>query len=170
MMYDAHIRGDGERQSAQKHCRGAAKHASKALKPVKMEHMAYLATLLHDMGKFKEEFARYLVEAWLGNARRGTVNHSFAGVHFVLEKWHQTGSFDYAEITAELLAYAIGAHHGLFDCIDEQQNSGFFHRQTKENIGYQESIKNFWRNAQTGRNWIAYSRHRWRRQPHCWIK
>lgn len=142
-MYDAHIRKDGERQSAQEHCRGAAKRASKSLKPVKMEHMAYLAGLLHDMGKFKEEFARYLAEADLGNAKRGSVNHSFAGVNYVLEKWHTPEQNDYPDITAELLAYAIGAHHGLFDCIDEHQNSGFFHRQTKQNIGYQESVKNF---------------------------
>lgn len=46
-------------------------------------------------------------------------------------------------LTAELLAVAVGSHHGLFDCVDEARNSGFLHRLTKEKIGYEESKRNF---------------------------
>ena len=50
---------------------------------------------------------------------------------------------EHCRSTAELLAFAAGAHHGLFDCIGVHQDSGFFHRQTKEGIGYEESVQNY---------------------------
>ena len=50
---------------------------------------------------------------------------------------------EHCRSTAELLAFASGAHHGLFDCIGVHQDSGFFHRQTKEGIGYEESVQNY---------------------------
>lgn len=94
---------------------------------------AYLAGLLHDAGKNKQEYAQYLSEAVSGgNAIRGSVNHTFAGVRFLLDRWHcGEGDLSYSDVTAELLAFAVGSHHGLFDCVDPQQHSGFFHRQTK---------------------------------------
>lgn len=46
-------------------------------------------------------------------------------------------------MTAELLAFAVGAHHGMFDCVDEDGNSGFVHRMEKEEIGYCESVENY---------------------------
>ena len=47
------------------------------------------------------------------------------------------------KVANKLLAFAVGSHHGLFDCIDPQQHSGFFHRQTKEGIFYDESRQGF---------------------------
>ena len=47
------------------------------------------------------------------------------------------------KLAAELMAFVVGSHHGLFDCVDENRNSGFVHRLNKENIGYSESIENF---------------------------
>lgn len=142
-VHIAHIRKDGKIQTGAEHSRGAARYASKSLKPIGMENTAYLAALLHDLGKFKQEFDRYLEEANTGTAVRGSVNHSFAGVRFVLEQWHNRGEIGYDEVAAELIAYAIGAHHGLFDCIDARQDSGFQRREEKEGIGYAESVSDF---------------------------
>lgn len=141
----AHIAEDGRRQSVQQHCRSAAKYASDAVAGVSLSRAAYLAALLHDAGKFKSEFSEYLLDAVTGRkpTKRGSVNHTFAGVRFVLERWHGAGTLDYSAITAELLAFAIGAHHGQFDCVNEKQENGFLHRQTKEGIGYEESIENY---------------------------
>lgn len=110
-----------------------------------LEKSAYLAGLLHDAGKSKQEYAQYLSEAVSsGNAVRGSVNHTFAGVRLLLDRWHGgCGAFSYSDVTAELLAFSVGSHHGLFDCIDPQQHSGFFHRQTKEGIFYDESRQGF---------------------------
>ena len=144
-MFPAHIRETGERQTVQKHCRNTAALAATALRPLGLEKSAYLAGLLHDAGKSKQEYAQYLSEAVSGgNAVRGSVNHTFAGVRLLLDRWHGgCGTFSYSDVTAELLAFAVGSHHGLFDCVDPQQHSGFFHRQTKEGIFYDESRQGF---------------------------
>ena len=142
-MHIAHIREDGKIQTGVEHSRHAAEYASKSLTPIGMKTTAYLAALLHDFGKFKQEYDHYLEEARAGTAVRGSVNHTFAGVRFVLEQWHHGNGIGYDEVTAELLAYAIGAHHGLFDCIDVRQNSGFQHRQVKEGIGYAGSRSDY---------------------------
>lgn len=141
----AHIADDGRTQSARSHCRNAAKYAADAVGGIGISQTAYLAALLHDAGKFKAEFAAYLAEAAAGSgtARRGSVNHSFAGVRFVLQRWHASGTLDYSALTAELIAFAIGAHHGLFDCVNEKRENGFLYRQTKDAIGYEESIENY---------------------------
>ena len=144
-MYLAHIRESGEKQTVREHCRSTADLAAKALKPIGLEHSAYLAGLLHDMGKCKEEFAQYLeAAAEGGEAVRGSVNHTFAGVRFLLRQWHGPGKeLGYAEVAAELLAFAVGSHHGLFDCIDARQGCGFDHRLTKPGIAYEEALRNY---------------------------
>lgn len=144
-MYPAHIRETGERQTVREHCRNTAALAATALRPLGLEKSAYLAGLLHDAGKNKQEYEDYLLEAAAGGSVvRGSVNHTFAGVRFLLDRWHcGEGDLSYSDVTAELLAFAIGSHHGLFDCVDPQQHSGFFHRQTKEGIFYDESRQGF---------------------------
>ena len=76
-MYPAHIRETGERQTVREHCRNTAALAANALRPLGLEKSAYLAGLLHDAGKNKQEYAQYLSEAVSGgNAVRGSVNHA----------------------------------------------------------------------------------------------
>ena len=122
MTYLAHI--DGERgQTAQAHCRNAAEYAAAALRPVQLACLDVLAGLLHDMGKFKEAFRLYLQLAAAGDpaAVRGSVNHTFAAVRFLLQRYHKQNGDPIRNLTAELLACAVGAHHGLFDCIDDRR-------------------------------------------------
>ena len=78
--YLAHISQDDRRQTVAEHCRGTAQYASDSLKAVGMSDTAYLASLMHDMGKCKEAYSSYLKSAVDGdaNAKRGSVNHSFA--------------------------------------------------------------------------------------------
>lgn len=144
MVHYAHIRTDCDgkliRQTASSHCRNTAKYAQSHLSSIKLSNAAYLAGLLHDCGKFKEEFCHYLEDP---HAVRGTVNHTFAGCRFLLESYHTNSSDPMQKLTAELLTVAVGSHHGLFDCIDENRNSGFLHRLSKENIHYSESVDHF---------------------------
>lgn len=148
-VYPAHIRIESDEQivqSVQEHCRNTAKYAGESLKEVGLYCTAYLAGLLHDMGKFKVEFKEYLEASEKGNTRKGNVvNHTFAGVRFVLERYHSFSkqSEELDEYTAEIIACAIGAHHGLFDCLNKEGISGFSHRMNKEDIGYEESRDNF---------------------------
>ena len=154
-MYPAHIRKeiscDGKVtysfQSVAEHCRNTAKYASKALKAVGLEKTAYLAGLLHDVGKNTLRFVQYIEDAVINEkeVKRGSVNHTFAGVKLILAKHAKyVGTNDIQDLTVELIAYAIGAHHGLFDCIKDIDESAFAYRLEKENIDSEEAIENFY--------------------------
>lgn len=147
MLYPAHLKESSDGtivlQSVAEHCRGSAESAAASASD-QFKKTAYLATLLHDMGKYTDGFREYITKAFEGQpARRGSVNHTFAGVRFVLERWHTPETDPIQLLTSEILAYAIGAHHGLFDCVDPAKNIGFTHRMTKEGIGYDEAKSRF---------------------------
>lgn len=140
MEYLAHIRvldhKETQIQTVAEHCRAAAAYSEQCLEACGLPQAGYLAALLHDAGKCKQEFQSYLME---GEGKRGSVNHTFAGCRMMLEHFHGENSERFEDVTSELLGFAIGAHHGLFDCIGPQQSSGFLHRMEKEKIYYEES-------------------------------
>lgn len=145
----AHIRfdenGDSVIQSVSDHCRNTADHAQRCLASAGLSHAAYLAGLHHDDGKRTEAFQEYITAASEGKTvSRGSVVHSFTGARLMLELFHASSNNPYEKITAELAAYAIGAHHGLFDCIDEAGKSGFRRRLTRTDVGYEEAVGNLW--------------------------
>jgi CRISPR-associated endonuclease/helicase Cas3 len=147
-QFPAHIRIDGETetvQTVQEHCRCTADIAGKALAEIHLGSAAYLSGLLHDAGKFTEAFREYLEKSVHGEGPpRGSVNHTFTGVRYLLRRYHTSKSEDdLAPLVAELLSYGVGAHHSLFDCVDEHGHSGFQHRLDKPDIHYEEAIGNF---------------------------
>lgn len=142
--YLAHIAGDRE-QTLREHSVNTAKYAADCLKAVGMYECAYLAGLIHDMGKSKSDFLKYLrkMSEDPKSIKRGSVNHSFAGVRYILERWHSGNELGYPEICAEILAAACGSHHGLFDCFGKNCENGFIHRLEKTDINYEESAENY---------------------------
>lgn len=138
--YLAHILRDADgvtlsEQTVSEHCRSTAKYAAEALEPISLTASGYLAGLVHDAGKYTANFQKYLIGR-IG--QRGSVNHTFAGVRLLLERFFRPGAEDFSSVVSELLALAAGGHHGLFDCVDERQKNGFQHRLVKEAIGYDE--------------------------------
>ena len=147
MNYPAHIRRDDAGreivQTVAAHNRQCAVYA-RAAAPPGLEQTAYLAGLLHDMGKYTEAFKQYIERKARGEeARRGSVNHTFAGARYALERWHTDAGQTFRNATSELLAFAIGAHHGQFDCISPDGADGFRHRLTTEGTGYEQARANF---------------------------
>ena len=129
-MHTAHIRTDGTRQTCMEHCLETAKYAGEKLRDAGLYNTAYLAGLLHDAGKFTDEFDEYILSAHNGKpVKKGSVIHSFAGCSYIMKKFHN-GMWE--NITAEIIAYAIGAHHGLFDIFNAVHEDGFLHRENKQ--------------------------------------
>lgn len=150
MRFPAHIRNESDHlliQTADEHCRNAGQYAGRCLRGVGLEQTGHLLGLIHDCGKFKEEFRQYLMAP---NGVRGSVNHTFAGCRLLLERYHGECGDPMQWLTAELLAFAVGSHHGLFDCVDENRDSGFLHRMRKKDIGYAESMRNFLEQCASG--------------------
>lgn len=147
MEYPAHIRKvDGKKyiQTVEEHCHGVAEIAAELLRDIGLEKTAYLAGMVHDLGKFSENFKNYIEKAADGEkVQRGSVNHTFAGVRFLLEKHSDEQLFGFSDIVLEILAYAVGAHHGLFDCVDDNNNNGFTKRIQKEGIDYLNAAQEF---------------------------
>ena len=149
--YPAHIRKTGEDdtenevQYVEEHCRAVAQSAGRALNGVGLTETAYLAGLTHDMGKYTDEMSKYLSEAAAGiDVQRGSVNHTFAGVRYFMEKYHNSLT-EYQNMTSEFIAYAAGAHHGNFDCFGEGGKNGFLHRVKKHGIPYDEVEERFFK-------------------------
>mgnify|MGYP000661238029 FL=1 len=147
MEYPAHIRNvDGKKyiQTVEEHCHGVAEIAAELLRDIGLEKTAYLAGMVHDLGKFSENFKNYIEKAADGEkVQRGSVNHTFAGVRFLLEKHSDEQLSGFSDIVLEIIAYAVGAHHGLFDCVDDNNNNGFTKRIQKEGIDYLNAAQEF---------------------------
>ncbi len=137
-IYPAHIRKNGDKfeiQTVSEHNLGTAKTAAELLRVVGLYFTAYIAGLLHDIGKLMDAFREYIVKvAYDEDVIRGSVNHTFAGVRLILREYHNDSNSAHEKLTAELIAYAIGAHHCQFDLIDEHHEEvGFDHRLDEEN-------------------------------------
>lgn len=156
--YPAHIRKniinevqiEYEVQSVSSHCKRTAQYASNVLKDIGLENTAYLAGLLHDMGKYTDKFKKYIEAAVIDgkHVKRGSVNHTFSGVRYLLElhsKLNSSSEFSVSmeDLVCEFIAYSVGSHHGFFDCVNDKKESGFQYRVDKENIDYEEAVKNF---------------------------
>lgn len=142
MEYLAHIAEDGRKQTVKEHCEGTAKIAANCLCTVMLGKTAFLAGLLHDIGKLQIPFQDYLRKSVNGEkVRRGEVIHTFQGCRLLLERYHTDIENWQHKLTSELLAYAVGAHHGLFDCVDDRKKSGFEYRVNVKKISYEE-VKN----------------------------
>lgn len=142
-QYIAHIKNDGAVQPVKEHCEAVAKIAKSDLQNIGLGDTAYLAGILHDTGKYTEEFNEYILKSEAGEkAAKGSVIHTFAGVYYILTKMHEGSPVE--KLTAELIAYAIGAHHGNFDLVSVEmgKENGFTHRLARQPEYEKKAIKN----------------------------
>lgn len=70
---------------------------------------------LREDSRFRQGDKKFFDYIQPGNTlRRGEVNHTFAAVRYIFEM-----SDGVDNEVRELLAYAVGAHHGQFDAVND---------------------------------------------------
>lgn len=143
----AHISKDKRKQSVKEHCDHTAEYAYERVGIEGFEYTIRLAAWLHDMGKLTDEFQEYL-EKQAENSEETSnkrVIHSFTGAVYILEKHHTATASIYEKVASELIAYVIGAHHGLFDALNQEKENGLDHRlfYSKDAIHYEEAISRY---------------------------
>ena len=122
----AHISddGSGREESVAEHtektvylCRGKGRRCG-------ISHIMSLCGILHDMGKNKRKFNDY-IHADEGERKklRGKIGHASTGAKYIYDKYHENSGK--VKILTELVAYAVAAHHGLFDCVTEERTDLF---------------------------------------------
>ena len=125
--YLAHYSEDGTNQLLQSHISGVANRAREAGDMIGIGNTAYLVGLLHDLGKVSDSFQSYLRKEE-GSAGKGEVNHTSAGAEVLWNLFGKSIAGQDMRLLAELLCYAISAHHGLYDIITMEDVDKFEER------------------------------------------
>lgn len=146
-QFYAHISGS-RKQTILEHSLNVANIATKALKG-HFQNTIYLIAILHDIGKYTNEFQEYLEKVNQGiYIPSGTVLHASTGAKYILDKYHEnhdnsslyTSEMANKNKTAEIIAYVIGSHHSVFDIINENEHIKWETMQVSNE--YELAIKN----------------------------
>lgn len=133
MHYIAHIReSDHKEQTVEEHLREVKELAESFGIKLGVKHIAGLAGMLHDMGKYTDKFRNYILEA-VNNPdappRRGSVNHSTAGGKLLYQLFHTNNIQREKGILAEVVGNAIISHHSyLHDFLGPDLKSAYLKR------------------------------------------
>ena len=133
-MYIAHVREtDKAKQTLKDHLLGASRIAEAHGAKLGLKHVAGLAGVLHDLGKFSDEFQDYLDKAVfhpeLAEKKRGQVDHSTAGGKLLFGMLHNKENTFHEKLLAEIVGNAIISHHSnLQDYISPTIESNFLKR------------------------------------------
>lgn len=122
----AHISDDGSNreESVAEHTRKTAFLCREKGNRCGLARVMELCGTCHDMGKEKQMFDSYIhADERTKREQKGTIAHASTGAKFLYDKYHDApGS---AKFMAEMVSYAIAAHHGLFDCVDVEHRDIF---------------------------------------------
>ena len=132
----AHIRNINgiEEQSVSEHCHETAALSSRYASFIGAEKIGELQGILHDVGKLTEAFQNYIRKE--SNARRGEIDHSYAGAKYLCELADSVDAVKYHDVS-RLIAHTILSHHGLHDWIDDD-NKDYCSERLQKNEGYDE--------------------------------
>ncbi len=152
--------GNIREQTLSEHNQKVGRYAAESLTDIGLSQCGMLTGILHD-GKGTDRFQEYLRQSAAWNAygqgiidrpafhrpRRGTVNHTFAGVIYLFDRYYKGDKTEpFTRYTVEILSAAIGSHHGLFDCENLEGINGFYHRVkevSRDDIQYEQARKAF---------------------------
>ncbi len=110
----------GRKQTLREHSENVSALCGENLAAAGLEAVGKLVGLVHDLGKAKPEFQDYIEQAARGqDVERGSVVHSTTGMSYIaFLASDKSMNVQLNAFLAELCEYAIGAHHGVFDCVD----------------------------------------------------
>ncbi|RXZ80687.1 CRISPR-associated helicase Cas3' [Paenibacillaceae bacterium] len=162
MGYIAHIReSDGKIQTVEEHLLEVKALAEQFGAKIDLKHVAGLAGLLHDMGKYTDEFKEYLLEA-VANPnsppKRGSVDHSTAGGKLLYQLLHEKIDNQFKGLLAEIVGNAIISHHAyLQDFLNEQLESPYLKRvRDKEPEEFQLATQRFFSHVMSDSDFRQY--------------
>lgn len=123
------------------HLLNVSKYSLGFSKKIRLEVAGELIGLLHDLGKYSEDFRCYIHSA-LGllnpdeddyvdsRALKGKVDHSSAGAQFIWQTLSKRGERE--SLIGQLLTLCIASHHsGLIDCLNPEGSDVFGTRMKK---------------------------------------
>jgi CRISPR-associated endonuclease/helicase Cas3 len=143
-MFIAHKRNtDGVIQPLSNHLLEVSVLAGDFARKIDIESAGKLIGLLHDFGKYSQEFQLYIKSA-TGEINpdeddyvdaigmKGKVDHSTAGAHLIWQRLKLFGNAGQGELCGQILALCIASHHsGLIDCIGIDDAPVFSNRMKK---------------------------------------
>ncbi|WP_099302618.1 CRISPR-associated helicase/endonuclease Cas3 [Bacillus sp. Marseille-P3800] len=139
-MFVAHYREDDlVKQSVREHLLESRALAEIYGCKLNIQYVAGLAALLHDLGKYSDDFQTYLYQAVFQKEnhtfKRGEVDHATAGGKLLYEMYYQKENAPHEKLLVEIVGNAIISHHGnLHDFITPKHDSDFLRRITKETV------------------------------------
>ncbi|WP_067843767.1 CRISPR-associated helicase/endonuclease Cas3 [Amphibacillus sediminis] len=162
-MYMAHVRKvDREKQTLKEHLLGTQKIAECLGSKLGLKHVAGLAGLLHDLGKYSDRFQLYIYQAiWEPNNaefKRGDVDHATAGGRLLFELYHSEDNTPYEKLLAEIVGNAIISHHAnLHDYISPKSESDFLKRIKEKSLPeYELAVERFFTDTITDKDFRQY--------------
>ncbi|PEK59712.1 CRISPR-associated helicase/endonuclease Cas3 [Bacillus pseudomycoides] len=148
MNYIAHIHeSDKQVQTVEEHLLGVKELAETYGEKIGIKHLAGLAGMLHDLGKYTNGFRTYILEA-VNNpespSKRGSVDHSTAGGKLLYQFFHTENIIPYKGIIAEIVGNAIISHHGyLQDFLNPDLESAYLNRVRDKELSEFDMTKQF---------------------------
>lgn len=163
MNYIAHIReSDSSIQTVEEHLLEVKQLAESYGEKLSVKHLTGLAGMLHDLGKYTNEFREYILEA-VSNPdsppKRGSVDHSTAGGKLLYELFHTEGNITlYKGIVAEIVGNAIISHHAyLQDFLNPDLESNYLKRvRDKELIEFEKTKEDFFKHVINENDFFEY--------------
>lgn len=162
MEYIAHIReSDKKIQTVKEHLLEVKALAEGFGAKIGVPHIAGLAGMLHDMGKYTEEFRNYITNAVFSPETaqtRGTVDHSTTGGKLLYELYHDNKIEEMTGRLAEIVGNAIISHHSyLKDFLNDELESPYLKRvKDKELCEYSLSKESFFLHVITEKDFARY--------------
>jgi CRISPR-associated endonuclease/helicase Cas3 len=142
--YIAHVReSDQSQQALETHLQEVAEICKQLAQKLGNEQAGELIGLLHDFGKYSEQFQNYiqsatglldpdLDDAYVdAKSLKGKIDHSSAGAQWI---WQTLSQFNDPKVNlfAQIMALCVASHHsGLIDCLKLDGSNSFKERMQK---------------------------------------